>query len=75
MKLLNTTTPIYLCVWNEGSSEHEIVEVHTQGTLFDEYKNTNLFSEDTGEGFLYSLDFLRVGDTYTDDNMTIKRIY
>lgn len=74
MKLLNTKQPIYLCVWNEGS-EFEIVEVHTQGTFFDTYKNTNLFSEDTGEGFLYTLDTLAIGKTYIDDNMAITRIY
>ena len=74
MKLLNTKQPIYLCVWNVGS-EFEIVEVHTQGTFFDTYKNTNLFSEDTGEGFLYTLDTLAIGKTYIDDNMAITRIY
>lgn len=74
MKLLNTTQPVYLCVWNEGS-EFEIVEIHTQGTLFDEYKDTNLFAADTEEGFLYTLDTLSIGKTYTDDNMTITRIY
>jgi len=74
MKLSNTTQPIYLCVWNEGSA-FEIAEVHTQGTFFDEYKNTNLFAADTDEGFLHTLDTLSIGQTYTDDNMAITRIY
>lgn len=72
MKLLNTTQPIFLCVWNEGS-EFEIVEVHTQGTFFDTYKTTNIFSEDMR--VLYILDTLAIGETYTDDNMQITRIY
>jgi hypothetical protein len=75
MKLLNTIQPVYLCIWNEGSNEHEIVELHTQGSFFDEYKNTNLFATDTGDGFLVSLDKLNKNETYIDDNMSIKRIY
>lgn len=75
MKLSNTKQPVYLCIWNEGSDIGEVIEVHTQGSLYDEYKDTNLFSEDTDKGFLVSLDYLRINDTYIDDNMSIKRIY
>lgn len=75
MKLQTTTQPIFLCVWNEGSSEHEVIEVHTLGSFFDAYKDTNLFSEDTDEGMMVSLEELAIGRTYTDDNMQIKRIY
>lgn len=74
MKLLNTTQPIFLCVWNEGS-DFEIVEAHTCDTFYAEYKNTNLFSDDTGMGFLSNLEFLRVGDSYLDDNMQVTRIF
>lgn len=74
MRLLNNKQSIYLCVWNEGS-EFEIVEVHTRDSFYNEYKDTNLFSEDTEDGFLFTLDTLSIGKTYTDDNMTITRIY
>jgi hypothetical protein len=73
MKILNSKLPIYLCVWNEGS-DFENSEIHTKQSLFDEYKDTNLFSADTGDGFLVSLEKLNKNETYIDDNMQITRI-
>ena len=32
---------IYLCRWNEN----DIVEIHTRDTLYDHYKDTNLFDD------------------------------
>lgn len=36
------TEPLFLCRWNDG----EIVEIHTKESLFEQYKDTNLFDED-----------------------------
>ncbi len=38
----NAEDPLFLCRWNDG----EIIEVHTKKSLYDQYKNTNLFDED-----------------------------
>ena len=36
-----TTTNVYLCSWNYG----DIVQIHTKETLYNEYKDTNLFDD------------------------------
>lgn len=73
MKSLNTTQPIFLCAWNEGS-DFEIVQIHTSQSFYDEFKSTNLFSDDAEEDLLSNFEALEVGDTYTNDNMQVKRI-
>ncbi len=32
----------YLCSWNNG----DIIQIHTNKTLWNEYKDTNLFDDD-----------------------------
>jgi len=36
-----STTNVYLCSWNYG----DIVQIHTRETLYNEYKDTNLFDD------------------------------
>ena len=47
-----SATNVYLCSWNYGA----IVQIHTRKTLYNEYKDTNLFDE-------YGIDVLGLTDT------------
>ncbi len=40
---LDSTDSLYLCTWNGN----EIKQIHTQNTLWNEYKHTNLFDNDS----------------------------
>ena len=42
---LASNEPQYLCSWEDD------VEVHTRETLYEEYKDTNLYDDDPGWGF------------------------
>ena len=82
---ITTNEPLFLCKWNGG----DIVEIHTRLTLYVTYKNTGLY--DTGDGWSNFesindlLDHLSFTDQdnydyfdnekYTNDNMSIQRIY
>ena len=82
---ITTNEPLFLCKWNGG----DIVEIHTRLTLYATYKNTGLY--DTGDGWSNFenindlLDHLSFTDQdnydyfdsekYTNDNMSIQRIY
>ncbi len=75
---------IYLCTWNGG----EIVQIHTEKTLREEYDGSNLFDcEESDETYFYNgsvslllkdylkkskLDYFR--DSFKADNMEIERI-
>lgn len=77
---------IYLCRWNEN----DIVEIHTSDTLYDHYKDTNLFDDNEKlQHFssnslpmgLYLSAYLDVSDDdaflnqdFELDNFTIRRI-
>ena len=43
----STKCNIYLCRWNGD----EIVQIHTKETLYNEYKDTNLFDNVDAEGY------------------------
>ena len=43
----STKCNIYLCRWNGD----EIVQIHTKETLYNEYKDTNLFDSVDAEGY------------------------
>lgn len=47
-----STTNFYLCSWNGD----ETVQIHTKETLYNEYKDTNLFDD--------CIDYMGLGDTY-----------
>ena len=82
---ITTNEPLFLCKWNGG----DIVEIHTRLTLYATYKDTGLY--DTGDGWSNFenindlLDHLSFTDQdnydyfdnekYTNDNMSIQRIY
>jgi hypothetical protein len=34
--------PLFLCKWNDG----EIIQLHTKESLYEQYKDTNLFDEE-----------------------------
>lgn len=38
----NNKEPLFLCTWNNG----DIIQVHTKQSLYDQYKDTNLFDQD-----------------------------
>tara|TARA_R100001086_G_scaffold241579_1_gene168592 strand:+ start:375 stop:650 length:276 start_codon:yes stop_codon:yes gene_type:complete len=84
---LNTQDNIakYLCIWNDG----EIVQIHTEKTLREDYKDSNLFDceeanetlFDDGDEYMTLEDYLDTSksDKYVDinfraENMEIKRI-
>ena len=84
---LNTEDNIvkYLCIWNSG----EIVQIHTEKTLREDYKDSNLFDceeanetlFDDGDEYMTLEDYLDTSksDKYVDinftaGNMEIKRI-
>tara|TARA_A100001391_G_scaffold146119_1_gene103713 strand:+ start:713 stop:973 length:261 start_codon:yes stop_codon:yes gene_type:complete len=83
---INTNEINYLCTWNNC----EIVEIHTEQSLRNQYKDTPLFNYDNGEfcssngleNFLfiqyieYSKDRknAKAFAKFIDDNMTIQRI-
>ena len=75
----------YYCSWNGG----EIIQIHTKETLYQDYKGTNLFDDDSlfetiGNGFdnLTIKDYLNHSNkdddflnvNYHCDNMEIQRI-
>jgi len=47
-----TNNNIYLCSWNGD----EIVQIHTKETLYNEYKDTNLFEDDCEIGKYHTLE-------------------
>ncbi len=74
---------LFLCIWNDG----ETVEIHTQETLWESYKETNLFDGEKNwlcNGVRYCTTSLieklshqhnqNFNETFTNDNMTIQRI-
>ena len=77
---------IYLCTWNDG----EIVQIHTEKTLKEEYKKSNLFDcEESDETYFYNgseslllKDYLKKSkkdsdyfrDSFKAHNMEIERI-
>jgi len=84
---LNTEDNIakYLCIWNSG----EIVQIHTEKTLREDYKDSNLFDceeadetlFDDGDEYMTLEDYLKTSkkDEYVDinfraGNMEIRRI-
>ena len=55
---------IYLCRWNGD----EIVQIHTKETLYNEYKDTNLFDEDNKDyGYKNFMEFLEVWEEKKED--------
>lgn len=38
----DSNAPLFLCQWNDG----EIIQLHTKESLYEQYKDTNLFDED-----------------------------
>lgn len=38
----NIEEPLFLCTWNDGDT----IQVHTKRSLFEQYKDTNLFDKD-----------------------------
>lgn len=73
---VDTTTdePLYLCRWNNN----EIVEVHTERSLYETYKDTNLYDGGFQDDFDMSieevLNEMQVEDRRVFDNMDIRRI-
>ena len=74
---------IYLCTWNGG----EIVQIHTEKTLREDYKGSNLFTAEADETYfscgnesLLLEDYLKqskkhfIGDKFICHNMEIERI-
>mgnify|MGYP003132985650 CR=1 FL=1 len=51
-----TTTNLYLCSWNGVGITDVFVQIHTKETLYNEYKDTNLFDD--------CIDYMGLGDTY-----------
>ena len=66
--------PLYLCKWNDG----DIIEIHTKQSLYDTYKDTNLydgeFERDYGMNINEVLASLEVESFRGFDNMDIRRI-
>ena len=60
-----TRNNIYLCRWNGD----EIVQIHTKETLYNEYKDTNLFDEDNTNYSYYKnfMEFLEVWEEKKED--------
>jgi len=74
---------IYLCSWNDG----EIVQIHTEKTLREDYKGSNLFTAEADETYfscgnesLLLEEYLKqskeyfIGDRFICHNMEIERI-
>jgi len=60
----STKCNIYLCRWNGD----EIVQIHTKETLYNEYKDTNLFDEDNKDyGYKNFMEFLEVWEIKKED--------
>ena len=66
--------PLYLCKWNDG----DIIEIHTKQSLYDTYKDTNLydgeFERDYGMNINEVLASLEMESFRGFDNMEIRRI-
>ena len=66
--------PLYLCKWNGG----DIIEIHTKQSLYDTYKDTNLydgeFERDYGMNINEVLASLEMESFRGFDNMEIRRI-
>ena len=71
--------PLY-CEWNDG----EIKEVHSEASLYENYKDTNLYDGEPtwGDGYnfmqiLYHLknSSQNIGRELTNDNMSIRRMF
>ena len=66
--------PLYLCRWNDG----DIIEIHTKQSLFDTYKDTNLYDGEFQDNYDMSineiLNELQVEHYRIFDNMNIRRI-
>ena len=81
--IITTDEPLFMCVWNGDD-----YQIHTQHTLWDNFNETNLFDNDedgwhfdgyhvNGVNFnilLKRLECSDDGQTYHNDNMTIRRI-
>ena len=74
---------IYLCTWNGG----EIVQIHTEKTLREDYKGSNLFTAEADETYfscgdisLLLEEYLKeskkdyLGNSFICHNMEIERI-
>jgi hypothetical protein len=63
-------SPLFLCRWNDG----EIIQLHTRKSLFDQYKDTNLFDEDEEkqdlEGNTLAVSVLEWIDSMSNVNFT-----
>tara|TARA_R110002020_G_scaffold159981_1_gene344232 strand:- start:14148 stop:14486 length:339 start_codon:yes stop_codon:yes gene_type:complete len=53
--------PLYLCSWNNG----ETIEVHSEETLKEEYKNSNLFNCDEAKKTMFHCNY--EGEFLLDD--------
>lgn len=66
--------PLYLCKWNSG----EIIEAHTRQSLYETYKDTNLYNGEFEDDYDMSineiLNELQVEHYRVFDNMEIRRI-
>lgn len=66
--------PVYLCTWNDG----ELVEIHTMDSLYEKYKDTNLFDyHDIDEevvDFRTYVSQMELSEGFWDDNLTVSRI-
>ena len=66
--------PLYLCKWNGG----DIIEVHTKQSLYDTYKDTNLYDGEFQDNYDMSinevLNELQVEHFRIFDNMEVRRI-
>jgi len=81
--IITTDEPLFMCVWNGDD-----YQIHTQSSLWENFKETNLFdSNEDGwrfEGFDQNNVNFRIllkrllwgddGQIYHNDNMSIKRI-
>tara|TARA_R100001244_G_scaffold131836_2_gene105949 strand:- start:3 stop:317 length:315 start_codon:yes stop_codon:yes gene_type:complete len=83
---IKTDKPLFLCSWNGN----DVIQIHTEETLYNEYKDTNLFDEHNiswevngkERTFNELLKYLSLfnysgfdDEVYINDNMTIRRIY
>ena len=67
-----TRNNIYLCRWNGD----EIVQIHTKETLYNEYKDTNLFDEDNKDyGYKNFMEFLEVWEIKKENMEFIHGVY
>jgi hypothetical protein len=66
----NNKETLFLCTWNNG----DIIQVHTKQSLYDQYKDTNLFDQDEEaqdlEGNTLAVSVLEWIDSMSNVNFT-----